>query len=191
MTTHITPEIRAALGVARAALEGRDSAYGPADAIVGGLDSAGLLMSPETAAELARLRREHAALVESMTWHPQVCAAGQHRPWFADTAKPLPCPWCQIAELQAADRPAYVYRAEHDSIPMGTYRTREAARGHITAELDAEGATGTRGWVPDFSGDDAPEDLILFGPGEDDETCTGYVVTPVPVLDAYDPEAEG
>lgn len=112
---HITPEIRAALGVARAALEGRDSAYGPADTIVGALNDAGLLMSPDTAAELHRLRGEHTALAESITWHAQTCPAGQHRAWFAETAAPLPCPWCQLAELeeqltQAGDHGAQAFQ---------------------------------------------------------------------------------
>jgi hypothetical protein len=48
---------RAALPVARAALEGRASAYGPADAIVFALGGAGLLQSPEAAAELEAERR--------------------------------------------------------------------------------------------------------------------------------------
>jgi hypothetical protein len=190
VTTHITPEIRTALGVARAALEGRDSAYGPADAIVGGLDSAGLLMSPETAAELTRLRREHAALVESMTWHPQVCPAAQHRPWFADTAKPLPCPWCQIAELQTADRPAYVYRAEHDGIPFGTYWSRTAARGHVEVLLSAESA-GTFRWEPDDETDPESAEEAVSVPYDGTDVPTGYTVTAVPVDVAYDPEAEG
>jgi hypothetical protein len=56
VTGRVTAEERAALPVARAALVGRASAYGPADAIVFALGGAGLLQSPETAAELEQLR---------------------------------------------------------------------------------------------------------------------------------------
>jgi hypothetical protein len=52
---------RAALPVARAALESRASAYGVSDTIVFALGSAGLLQSPETAAEVQALREQLAA----------------------------------------------------------------------------------------------------------------------------------
>lgn len=161
--------------VARAALESSASAYGPADAIVGGLDAAGLLQCPERAEELTRLRKERQALNDVL--------AG------ADEERGLLV--ARITELLAVVLPSHVYRAEHESIPLGTYWTRDAARSHIIALIDAEGVPGIRGWVPDHGGEDAPEELCLFGPGEDDETCTGYAVVPVPVATAYDPEAEG
>ncbi|WP_329177853.1 hypothetical protein [Streptomyces sp. NBC_01477] len=56
MSSRISPAVWAALPVARAALEHRDTSHGIADAIVGALDAAQLLQSPETAAELAQLR---------------------------------------------------------------------------------------------------------------------------------------
>lgn len=83
----ITPTERTALGVARAALEGRASAYGPADAIVFALSSARLLQDPDTAAEAERLQ-------------PQECPAGQHRTWWAEANSP--CPWCRTAVLETA-----------------------------------------------------------------------------------------
>jgi hypothetical protein len=52
----ISPEARAARTVALAAVESPASAYGLADAVVFALDAAGLLQTPEIAAELARLR---------------------------------------------------------------------------------------------------------------------------------------
>jgi hypothetical protein len=61
MSAQITPEERAALPVARAALESRASAYGVSDTIVFALGSAGLLQSPETAAEVQALREQLAA----------------------------------------------------------------------------------------------------------------------------------
>lgn len=62
MSARVSPAERAALPVARAALESRASAYGVSDAIVFALGSAGLLQSPETAAELVRLRKRVAEL---------------------------------------------------------------------------------------------------------------------------------
>jgi hypothetical protein len=50
------------LPVARAALVGRASAYGPADAIVFALGGAGLLMAPDAAVELEQLRARVAEL---------------------------------------------------------------------------------------------------------------------------------
>jgi hypothetical protein len=52
----ISPAARAALAVAKAAVESPASAYGICDAVVFALDDAQLLQSPETAAEFARLR---------------------------------------------------------------------------------------------------------------------------------------
>jgi hypothetical protein len=54
----ITAAERAALLVARAALEGRAASHGPADAIVFALGSAQLLQTPESAVDLERTRAE-------------------------------------------------------------------------------------------------------------------------------------
>lgn len=56
MSGLISLEARAARAVALAAVESPASAYGLADAVVFALDAAGLLQTPEIAAELARLR---------------------------------------------------------------------------------------------------------------------------------------
>ncbi|MEO3978820.1 hypothetical protein [Streptomyces sp. CAU 1734] len=94
--------------------------------------------------------------------------------------------------------PTTVYRASHDSISMGLYKTREAARAHCEAaerQAWAKGHIGVLGWVPDDGSPEAPEELSLFWPdnpgndGAPDETCTGYVVTPLTVAAAYDEEA--
>lgn len=61
--TSPTPAERAALKVADAAAEGPASAYGLPNAIVFALGSAGLLMDPETAAELAEYRLQFPALM--------------------------------------------------------------------------------------------------------------------------------
>lgn len=88
-----------------------------------------------------------------------------------------------------------IYRASHESIVMGHYTTREAAREHCEALQRRELAEGAfLGWVPDDGSDKAPEELSVFGPGHDDdgpdEDCTGYVVTPLEVASEYDEEAD-
>jgi hypothetical protein len=64
MSARVSAAERAALPVARAALESQASGYGVSDAIVFALGAAGLLMSPEVAAELARLRAGVVPLAE-------------------------------------------------------------------------------------------------------------------------------
>lgn len=87
-----------------------------------------------------------------------------------------------------------VFRASHESIPMGLYTTREAAREHCETLTRRDISDGTLGWVPDDGSDHAPEELSVFGPGGDDdgpdETCTGYVVTALTVASEYDPDAD-
>ncbi|MCP9205553.1 hypothetical protein [Streptomyces cucumeris] len=88
-----------------------------------------------------------------------------------------------------------VYRASHESITFGHYATREAAREHCEALVRREcGDAGSLGWIPDDGSDDAPEELSVFGPAwEEDgpeETCTGYVVTPLTVATAYDEDGD-
>lgn len=80
-----------------------------------------------------------------------------------------------------------IYRASHDSIVMGLYTTREAAREQCETLTRREvGDTALLGWVPDDGSEHAPEELCT---GEDVE-CTGYVVTPLTVASAYDEEAD-
>lgn len=88
-----------------------------------------------------------------------------------------------------------VYRAEYEEgqVPLGLYTNRDAARAHgedlITREGLPAGAILT--WIPDFGDDEAIEELAVFGPGKDDEnSSTGYLVTPLTITAVYDPEAE-
>src|SRR5690606_3954321 len=100
----------------------------------------------------------------------------------------------RVAELEAAQ--GTVYRASHDSIVMGLYTSREAARAHCETVLRHEiGDKGVLGWIPDDGSDLAPEELFIFGPSVDEdgfprETDTGYVVTPLEVAAAYDPDGD-
>ncbi|MFE5718594.1 hypothetical protein [Streptomyces erythrochromogenes] len=78
-------------------------------------------------------------------------------------------------------------------LPLATYTTREAARAKGEAALKRcplpEGARTT--WAPDNGDEHAPEDLMTYGPGPDDESVTSIRITVQPVLVDYDPEAEG
>ncbi|AQS70890.1 hypothetical protein [Streptomyces pactum] len=105
----------------------------------------------------------------------------------------------RVAELEAA--PRTVYRASHDSIPMGLYRTAAEARKHCETELlrkYPETAKVEHWWSEDEDTVDQPEDgeAELFAhvtprgmePGR--TWLTGYVVTPLEVASEYDAEAD-
>ncbi|MER8042733.1 hypothetical protein [Streptomyces sp. NPDC094032] len=87
-----------------------------------------------------------------------------------------------------------VFRASLNSLPLGLYTTREAARAHCEVLVRRDTTGGYLGWVPDHGGNDASEDLVVFGPdGDADgpvETITGYLVTPLTVAASYDAEAD-
>ncbi|MET9096192.1 hypothetical protein ABZX72_29355 [Streptomyces cyaneofuscatus] len=94
----------------------------------------------------------------------------------------------------AAARPLTVYRAEHKSIPLGTYTTEAAAREHAEAEQFASYGPVEPVLFFDWIGDEDDEDpersreLVVQVDGE--ERYTGFVVVPVPVSYAYAPDAE-
>ncbi|MFD6113865.1 hypothetical protein ACFWG0_27680 [Streptomyces yangpuensis] len=93
------------------------------------------------------------------------------------------------------DQPATlaVYTVTRRGLPLGTYTSREAARAKGEAALKRcplpEGVTTI--WAPDNGDEHAPEDLMTYGPGPDDETVTSIRITVQPGLVDYDPEAEG
>ncbi|MFG2667643.1 hypothetical protein ACGFY6_25790 [Streptomyces sp. NPDC048387] len=93
------------------------------------------------------------------------------------------------------DKPATlaVYRVSRRNIPYASFATREAARAQGEAWLKRcplpEGAR--TGWVPENIDGHTDEDLVMFGPGPDDESVTSIRITVLPVLVDYDPEAEG
>jgi hypothetical protein len=103
----------------------------------------------------------------------------------------------QAAGLAAADRTDY--RAWHDSsgINLGHYTGREAAMSHVYAVLATEEGTTAEEiaqrviWrADDPNADNTTWECWLLGPDGEDDKPTGYVVTPVPVAAAYDPEAD-
>ncbi|MER7108820.1 hypothetical protein [Streptomyces sp. NPDC000229] len=91
-----------------------------------------------------------------------------------------------------------IYRAEyeHGQLPLGIYTNRDAARAHgedlRTREGLPTGAILT--WIPDFGDAEAIEELAVFYPGEDNEmeedSSTGYLITPLTLTAVYNPEAE-
>lgn len=101
-----------------------------------------------------------------------------------------------------------VYRASHDSIVMGLYTTRDAARAHCEAQFRRElpaavsgvSADGKRfegrGAVTDDSSFDWIEDEedgvaeLIAATADGIEVETGYVVTALTVQAAYDEEAD-
>lgn len=94
-------------------------------------------------------------------------------------------------EAGAAPR-LIVYRASHESIPMGLYTTREAAREHCMTLMRREACGHALDWRTDEpSEEDSPEELWDLGDGPDDEWfATGYVVTPLEVASEYDEDGD-
>ncbi|HSE05916.1 MAG TPA: hypothetical protein VLK35_17340 [Methylomirabilota bacterium] len=90
--------------------------------------------------------------------------------------------------------PKTVFRASHDSIVMGHYTTREAAQAHCEAKVQEEEPEGSilhLSWSADDIGPDAEYELHIT-PTRTGGLIrgTGYVVTPVEVASAYDPDAD-
>lgn len=87
-----------------------------------------------------------------------------------------------------------IFRAEYEEgqLPLGLYTNRDAARAHgedlITREGTLHGATLT--WTTDFDDDEAIEELAVVGPGGNEYSVTGYLVTPLTLTAVYAPEAE-
>jgi hypothetical protein len=177
----ITPAVRAALEVARRALCGDASPHGPATAVVLALADVHLLQGTPVAAELDRLRQEVAAY---NALHPQFCEAGQHRPWFADSDGPLPCPWCELARVQETARQDY--RLTYEDAEVATYSSADVAGAHAEGELRAQIPDARCEWIarPRVAG---VLDLVTHHYSH--TSATGWAMTTVPVLDEYTPSA--
>ncbi|MCX4676747.1 hypothetical protein OG413_15790 [Streptomyces sp. NBC_01433] len=92
----------------------------------------------------------------------------------------------------AAAQSLTVYRAEHETIPLGTYTTEGAARAHAESALSCEYAadrTVMYDWIGDEDDPEAPRELVAQVDGGD-EQYTGYIVVPVAVAAAFAPDAE-
>ncbi|MFE3378379.1 hypothetical protein [Streptomyces anulatus] len=84
------------------------------------------------------------------------------------------------------------YRAEHESIHVGHYTTEAEARRHCEALISDEhraDRTLVFDWIGDEDDLEEPRELTVRVDGGD-ETPTGYVVVPLAIAAAYDPDAE-
>ncbi|MFE3471154.1 hypothetical protein ACFXOI_05620 [Streptomyces bacillaris] len=109
-------------------------------------------------------------------------AAALHAAGLVHTAEDL-------AELEARERT--VYRAEHETIPLGTYTTEDAARAHAEAEQSLSYGpehTVLFDWVRDEEDEEFSELTVEVDGGQ--PQFTGYVVVPVLAEATYDPDAE-
>lgn len=86
----------AATGVVLAALVGMDSS---AAGIAAALEAAGLLQSPESAAELAAYRALELGTPEGRV--SAKCEDSSHPVWLRALDDMRGCPWCRVAELEA------------------------------------------------------------------------------------------
>jgi hypothetical protein len=111
MSGLISPAVRAARKVAAAAMESPASAYGVIDTIVFALDSAQLLQSPETAADLARLRERVTELEAALASLRRLVTEGGERP------EPIPaCARCRRPFDQTDTR--WDGHARHNDTPF-------------------------------------------------------------------------
>ncbi|MEU7331373.1 hypothetical protein [Streptomyces parvus] len=85
-----------------------------------------------------------------------------------------------------------VYRAEHESIHVGHYTTEAEARRHCEGLVSNEYSSDTPlffDWIGDEDDLEQAHELVVQGSAED-PVPTGYVVVPLDVAAAYDPDAE-
>jgi hypothetical protein len=94
-------------------------------------------------------------------------------------------------DAPAEAAPLTVFRASHDSIPLGLYATAAAARAHCEAEERRSWPTGTTlafAWVEDVV--DGVAELAVTA-GQNEESATRYVVTALEAALEYAPDGEG
>jgi len=162
-----TRAINSAAGVILAAIEQDRVPAGIATA----LDAAGLLNSPEHAAEFADAAATVARLVLERGERMKVEHALRDR----------------IAELETAS--TVVYRAEHpdSGITLGHYGTEAAARAHCEAMIRREFPFALFDWIEDDE-DRVAELAAEISDGE--EITTGYIVSALELDSKYDEEAD-
>ncbi|WP_405676848.1 hypothetical protein OG292_19615 [Streptomyces sp. NBC_01511] len=86
-----------------------------------------------------------------------------------------------------------VYQALGQAIPLGWYKTPEAARAHCetTFRFDSPAlVTLDLDWIGDESEPLDPWELVAAVGGGGDEQPTGYVVTPIEVASTYDADGD-
>ncbi|WP_051858501.1 hypothetical protein [Streptomyces cellulosae] len=176
-----TKLVNSAAGVILAALTQNRTAASIALA----LDSAQLLMTPQTAAEYEQLRNDITGACLARWEEEQENA--RLRLALASAKRGRRELRARVAELEAG--PVTVFRAAHDSIVMGLYTTAAAAREHCEAEERrswAKSENPSFDWIEDE--EDGVAELTAWVGGE--ECTTGYVVTALEVASEYDEEAD-
>lgn len=97
----------------------------------------------------------------------------------------------QAKAPEASSLAPIVYRASHESIPMGLYTTAAEARAHCVAEERRSWSKGEAivfDWIEDE--EDGVAELVTVDEDGETEAITGYVVEAVEVASKYDPEAD-
>ncbi len=128
----------AAVGVVRAAME----RAGTVEDIVAALEAAGLVQSPETAAELAAYRALKLGAPEGRV--SATCGDPWHPTWLRTPDDTQGCPWCQVRELAdvVAGTGLALYEEELDTarlrVAAANARRRAARLRRRVAELEAE-----------------------------------------------------
>ncbi|MFF1282199.1 hypothetical protein [Streptomyces sp. NPDC058299] len=204
--------VNSAAGVINAALTQNRTAAGIALA----LESAQMLQSPETAAELEsarvdgqrmiRAEQRRAELEAVLSTHRQddqaeieqlrTRLAGEElsyerlRVALESAKRGRRELRARVAELEAA--PTTGYRAEHpdSGITLGHYGTETAARAHCEATERRSWPTGTSlafDWIEDD--EDRVAELVVTA-GQNEESTTGYIVTALELDSEYDEGAD-
>jgi hypothetical protein len=154
--------------------------------VVFGLSKVGMLASPETAAVAAVQRRVgYEAAIEVMRSEKLPMSVG-----LLEAQLELD----KLDGLTPSE--VTVYRASHDSIVFGLYTTAQAAREHCEAYARREHVGPSElklWWREDEDTVNQPEEgeaelIESTAPGY--ARPTGYVVTPLTVASAYDPEVD-
>ncbi|MEV6105749.1 hypothetical protein AB0M28_13680 [Streptomyces sp. NPDC051940] len=106
--------------------------------------------------------------------------------------RPVRVPTVQSAEVSPGELVVYRAEYEHEITPLGLYTTREAARAHCEAHIRREWPPGTAlsfDWIRDDEDPLNPEELYVTA-GQNEESTTGYLVTPLTVASECDEEAD-
>ncbi|MFJ5638703.1 hypothetical protein [Streptomyces sp. NPDC093223] len=146
------------------------------------LESARLLQSPETVADLEAGGMYAAADVVDEAFHGE-----PHLNYPPDFAALIRQKAQEKSSREADATPALtVYRADWDSIALGTYTTEAEARKHAEDHVRRDLPTASFDWIVDE--EDGVAELVATVDGS--ENPTGYFVTALEIASKYDPEAD-
>jgi hypothetical protein len=133
------------------------------------------------------------------TWdavHPDPADHPDWRHVLAEIAHPRQTAALYALAARSTTPPApaelVVYRAELDTIPLGTYRTERAAMQHCEAVIGRTqpDAAACGRWISDDLEDPDAARTLYLPDGDREELDSGCTVVRIPVADAYDPDAD-